>query len=98
MKEYKEELGTLISQMDKYEQRIDRLTTVVTSAIGIADSRRVERITFLATLFVPLSLVGTLFSMSEDITQMGKSIGIWAATSVPLALAMLFLGARAQSG
>lgn len=88
---YKEEFQVVLRQMEEYEERIDRLTTVVTSAINILDSRRVERLTLLATLFVPLSLVGTLFSMTDDITQISTTFGYWAiASSILLATLLLW--------
>ncbi|KAI1110941.1 hypothetical protein F5Y14DRAFT_336572 [Nemania sp. NC0429] len=83
------EFLVVLSQMEEYEERIDRLTTVVTSAINILDSRRVERLTLLATLFVPLSLVGTLFSMTEDISQIGATFGYWAVASSVLLVTLL---------
>ncbi|KAI0102581.1 hypothetical protein GGR51DRAFT_550436 [Nemania sp. FL0031] len=86
---YKREFSLVLEQMEEYEERIDRLTTVVTSAISIKDSRRVERLTLLATLFVPLSLVGTLFSMSGNIAQIGATFGYWAAASLVLLVALL---------
>ncbi|RWA11589.1 hypothetical protein EKO27_g3490 [Xylaria grammica] len=86
---YKDEFGLVLEQMEEYEKRIDRLTGVVTSAISIMDSRRVERLTLLATLFVPLSLVASLFSMSEDITEIGVTFGYWAAASLFLLIVLL---------
>jgi len=85
---FRVEFDLVLSQMEEYERRIDRLTTVVTSAISIVDSRRVERLTLLAMLFVPLSLVGTLFSMSDDITQISDTFGWWAAASAFCVAAM----------
>ncbi|CAM1508937.1 Fc.00g026760.m01.CDS01 [Cosmosporella sp. VM-42] len=87
---YKIEFDLVLQQMEEYEKRIDRLTTVVTSTISIVDSRRAERLTRLATVFVPLSLVATLFSMSGNIKQIGATFGYWAATSFGL-LVMLWL-------
>jgi hypothetical protein len=83
------EFRLIFKQMEEYESRIDRLTTVVTSAISIADSRRVERLTILAMLFVPLSLVGTLFSMSDDIAGIRNTFGYWAIASA-FCVAVLF--------
>ncbi|KAK0651082.1 hypothetical protein B0T16DRAFT_489168 [Cercophora newfieldiana] len=78
---FRDEFRLVLAQMEEYERRIDRLTTVVTSAISIVDSRRVERLTLLAMLFVPLSLVGTLFSMSDDISEIRDTFGWWAVAS-----------------
>ncbi|KAI1742181.1 hypothetical protein F4680DRAFT_413138 [Xylaria scruposa] len=87
---YNSEFGIVLAQMEEYEERIDRLTAVVMSSISILDSRRTEHLTLLATLFVPLSLVGTLFSMSDDIAEIGATFGYWAAASLFL-LGVLFL-------
>ncbi|KAI0862607.1 hypothetical protein F4860DRAFT_512576 [Xylaria cubensis] len=87
---YNIEFGLVLAQMEEYEERIDRLTAVVMSSISILDSRRTEHLTLLATLFVPLSLVGTLFSMSDDIAGIGATFGYWAAASLFL-LGVLFL-------
>ena len=85
---FRNEFKLVLSQLEEYEKRIDRLTTVVTSAISILDSRRVERLTYLAMLFVPLSLVGTLFSMSDDITEIKFTFGYWAAASTVCIIAL----------
>lgn len=78
---YDREITLALEQMEEFDKRIDRLTTVVTSAISLVDSRRVQRLTVLASLFVPLSLVGTLFSMSGDVREIGATFGYWAALS-----------------
>jgi Mg2+ and Co2+ transporter CorA len=85
---FRVEFRLVLAQMEEYERRIDRLTTVVTSAISIVDSRRVERLTLLAMLFVPLSLVGTLFSMSDDITGIRDTFGYWAIASASCVVLM----------
>ncbi|KAK0619558.1 hypothetical protein B0T14DRAFT_210231 [Immersiella caudata] len=86
---FRVEFRLILKQMEEYESRIDRLTMVVTSAISIADSRRVERLTILAMLFVPLSLVGTLFSMSDNVAEIGDTFGYWAVAST-FCVAVLF--------
>ncbi|KAI0970408.1 hypothetical protein F4678DRAFT_473259 [Xylaria arbuscula] len=95
---YKLEFDLVLGQMEEYEERIDRLTAVVMSSISILDSRRVEHLTLLGTLFVPLSLVGTVFSMSDNLAGMGATFGYWAATSLfLLLLALLLWNSRGKS-
>jgi len=86
---FEEEFSSILAQLEEYERRIDRLTTVVTSAISIVDSRRVERLTLLAMFFVPMSLISSLFSMTEDITQLAMTFAYWAAASGGCLLMML---------
>ncbi|CAG8957248.1 hypothetical protein HYFRA_00009450 [Hymenoscyphus fraxineus] len=82
----------------EYQQQIDRLTSVVTAIISMLDSQRsrednknVARLTWLATFFIPLSFVASLFSMTEDISSIRGTIKWYFATSLPLALLSLGL-------
>ncbi|KAK3350332.1 hypothetical protein B0T25DRAFT_583076 [Lasiosphaeria hispida] len=93
---FQQDYKLVLAQMEEYERRIDRLTAVVTSAISIVDSRRVEQLTLLAAFFVPLSLVGTLFSMSEDITQIKVTFGYWAAASFFLLLIIWWIARKTE--
>ncbi|KAH7342986.1 hypothetical protein BKA65DRAFT_431202 [Rhexocercosporidium sp. MPI-PUGE-AT-0058] len=81
-----------LSYMEEYQQRIDRLTSVVTAIISIEDSRRsqddnrnVARLTWLATFFIPLSYIASLFSMQEDLSTLGRTMRVYFATAVPVA-------------
>lgn len=81
----------VLGYMKEYQQRIDRLTSVVTAVISISDSRHaiddnrnLARLTWLATVFIPLSFVAGLFSMTEDITTLHQTIKWYFATALPL--------------
>ncbi|RDL38946.1 Uncharacterized protein BP5553_03286 [Venustampulla echinocandica] len=88
----RDDFARILLYMEEYQQRIDRLTSVVTAIISIADSRRsqadnknVARLTWLATFFIPLSFIATLFSMQEDIGKLQETIKWYFAAAVPLA-------------
>ena len=88
---FREDFAAILSYMEEYQQRIDRLTSVVTAVIGIRDSRRglresrnVGRLTWLATVFIPLSFVATLFSMQQDIHSLADSLKWYFVVSLPL--------------
>jgi hypothetical protein len=75
IKAYEQDFRLALGNMEEYQQRIDRLTTVVTAIMSIADSRRaladnknIGRLTWLATFFVPASLIAAMFSM-QDLQQ-----------------------------
>lgn len=81
-----------LDSMEEYQQRIDRLTSVVTAVITIADSRRgltdnknLARITWLAMVFIPLSFVAGLFSMQDDITKLSETMKWYSAAAFSLA-------------
>jgi hypothetical protein len=93
---YKREFGLIYASMEECQMRIDRLTTVATAFISIEDSRRsieasrvVGRLTWLATIFIPLSFVATFLSMQADLTGMEGTIKTWAAVSFTIIGVML---------
>jgi Mg2+ and Co2+ transporter CorA len=97
---FSDDFTRALSYMEEYQQRIDRLTSVVTAIISIADSRRgqddnrnVARLTWLATFFIPLSFMSGLFSMQADLSQLKDSYKLYFEIAVPLALASLGLAA-----
>jgi Mg2+ and Co2+ transporter CorA len=84
--------------MEEYQRRIDRLTSVVTAIISIDDSRRgqddnrnVARLTWLATFFIPLGYMASLFSMQSDISTLKDTYRLYFETALPLAAGTLGL-------
>jgi hypothetical protein len=97
--EYRADFVRALSYMEEYQKRIDRLTAVVTACISIKDSRHalednrnVARLTWLATFFIPLSYMATIFSMQTDITVLGPTMLWYAKTALPLAAFSLLVG------
>jgi Mg2+ and Co2+ transporter CorA len=95
---FRDDFTRALSYMEEYQQRIDRLTSVVTAIISIKDSRRsqqdnrnVARLTWLATFFIPLSFVATLFSMQSDVTLLEDTYKWYFAAALPLATLSLGL-------
>jgi hypothetical protein len=85
-----------LSSMEEYQKRIDRLTSVVTAIISIEDSRRgqddnrnVARLTWLATFFIPLGYMASLFSMQSDISTLKDTYRLYFETALPLAAGTL---------
>jgi Mg2+ and Co2+ transporter CorA len=86
----------VLGLMEEYQQRIDRLTSVVTAIISISDSQRsrednknVARLTWLATFFIPLGFIASIFSMTDDISSIGQTIKWYFAAALPLAILSL---------
>ncbi|KAI3336859.1 hypothetical protein HD806DRAFT_19871 [Xylariaceae sp. AK1471] len=90
---YQRDFSLIQSQLEEYQKRIDQLTAVVTAAISIEDSRRglqnnhnIGRLTWLATLFIPLSIIAGVLSMQSNVGDIsGKTFVVYFATSIPLA-------------
>lgn len=89
--------------LNELQDRVDRLTAVVTSEISKEDSRRgleenryLARLTWLATTFVPLTFVTGLFSMSDNLSSMRSTFGWYFLTAVPFALVILLVAILAS--
>lgn len=82
--------------MEEHQSRIDRLTSVATAVMSLTDSRHsmdenrnVASLTWLATFFVPMSFVSSLFSMQTDISQSRETFGWFFAAALPLSFLAL---------
>jgi Mg2+ and Co2+ transporter CorA len=89
----------VLAAVNVLQERVDRLTGIVTSEIGIEDSRRglqenhnMARLTWLATIFIPLSFISSMYSMNEDITALSKTYGWYFCTAVPFTLGVMYIG------
>jgi Mg2+ and Co2+ transporter CorA len=103
---FRDDFDRALSYMKEYQERIDRLTSVVTAMISIQDTRlsmqdarreqannrNVARLTWLAMFFVPLSLVASLFSMQEDVGMLNKTYKLYFEVAFPVAAVTLGLG------
>jgi len=99
MDAFAEDYQNALSYLEEYQARIDRLTSVVTAVISINDSRRgqndarnVARLTWLATVFIPLSYMTGIFSMQEDVSKLKATSKIYVSIALPLAILSLGLG------
>lgn len=94
---YRDDFERALAQMKEYQERIDRLTNVVMASIGIKDSERamsdnrnLGRLSWLATLFLPFSLVATTFCMQLDVSSITTETVKWYfITAVPLAAVVI---------
>ncbi|KAI9775220.1 MAG: hypothetical protein M1839_001338 [Geoglossum umbratile] len=91
----------VIYRIDMYSRRLDALVPVLSSYVQVAESRRsmvetksITRLTYLALVFVPLTFVSSIFSMSEDILPGKKNFWIYFAVAIPLMVVVLFTVAR----
>jgi Mg2+ and Co2+ transporter CorA len=89
----------VLAAINVLQERVDRLTGIVTSEIGIEDSRRglkenhnMARLSWLATVFIPLSFISSMYSMNEDITALKSTYGWYFLTSIPFTLLVMLAG------
>lgn len=91
---YDPDFRRIKEQLEEYQTRIDQLTAVVTAVISIdnsqrslQDNRNIGRLTWLATFFIPLSLIAGILSMQSNVSEIsGFTFKVYFATSLPLSI------------
>lgn len=76
------------------------MVPMATSMVQLLDSRRsmreaanVSRLTFIALVFVPLSWVASLFSMSDSFSPGHENFWVYFVTALPVLFLVLLLSA-----
>ncbi|KAI1426049.1 hypothetical protein F5Y12DRAFT_784157 [Xylaria sp. FL1777] len=96
MSQYDQDFKLIKENLEEYQTRIDQLTSVVTAVISIdnsqrslQDNRNIGRLTWLATFFIPLSLIAGILSMQSNVRDIsGFTLKVYFATSLPLAISI----------
>jgi hypothetical protein len=80
-----------LAQFDELQKRLYRLTQSATDAITIAEARfsaaenkNLERLSWLATLFIPLTFIAGLLSIQPDVPQLKTSFKYYFAIAFPV--------------
>ncbi|KAI1377073.1 hypothetical protein F4677DRAFT_417333 [Hypoxylon crocopeplum] len=93
-------------QVEALQERVDRIVAVATATISIEENRRsldqneltiaqnrsLTRLTNLATVLIPMSFVGTFFSMTPDVASLSQTYWIFFIIAVPLTAITLVMG------
>ncbi|KAM0496394.1 hypothetical protein ACHAQF_001595 [Verticillium nonalfalfae] len=89
---YKRDFALALGAMEEFQKRLERLTqlAVQTSIVddsrrSMADNRNLHRLTWLATLFLPLSFIAALLSMQSKVSELGHTLWVWAVVAAPSA-------------
>ncbi|KAH6693031.1 hypothetical protein EV126DRAFT_517304 [Verticillium dahliae] len=95
---YKRDFALVLGAMEEFQKRLERLTqlAVQTSIVddsrrSMADNRNLHRLTWLATLFLPLSFIAALLSMQSKVSELGHTLRMWAVIAAPSAGLTLFV-------
>lgn len=93
IKAYEEDFKLVLTYLEEYQSRIDRLTSVVTAVMAVEDTRRANtdarnlgRLTWLATFFIPFSVVSGIFSMQSLQSMSLETIRVYFAVTLPVAV------------
>lgn len=88
----------VLQDIDTIQSRVERIVSVAAALLSIEDNRRamdqnhyVARLTYLATIFIPLSFVSGFFSMEPDVTALRQTFWIFFVVAVPLTLSAILV-------
>lgn len=92
------DIGYIRSQLREYSSSMERTVPVATAMVQLLDTKQSARqaanvtlLTYIALVFVPLSWVTGLFSMSEPYSPGQKHFWVYFATSMPLLVVVLLV-------
>ncbi|KAI8935847.1 hypothetical protein NX059_007364 [Plenodomus lindquistii] len=95
----------VLASINELQERVERLTGIVTAEIQIEDSRRglienhnMARLTWLATIFIPMTFISGLYSMNESVSALKDTYGWYFLTAVPFTLIVMAIGWVAGGG
>lgn len=87
---YKSDVLLRLASMHDLQARFDKLSEVAAATASMEESRnsnklnkKLANLTWLATTFLPLSLIAGLLSVQEDVSALEYSISYWARIAIP---------------
>jgi len=91
----------IASRIGLYGRRFEAMVPILTGLIQISESRisfaetkNISRLTYMALVFVPLTFVSSLFSMTGDLAPGKKLFWIYFLVSVPLVITVFMVARR----
>lgn len=92
------DIDSIISKLQHYGHSMEQVVPVATGMVQLLDARESARqaanvttLTYIATVFVPLSWVAGLFSMSDRFLPGGEKFWVYMSTAFPLSLVVLLV-------
>lgn len=92
------DIDSIISKLQHYGHSMEQVVPVATGMVQLLDARESARqaanvttLTYIATVFVPLSWVAGLFSMSGRFLPGGDRFWVYVSTAFPLSLFVLLV-------
>lgn len=92
------DIDSILSKLEHYGHSMEQVVPVATGMVQLLDARESARqaanvttLTYIATVFVPMSWVAGLFSMSDRFLPGGDKFWVYVSTAFPLSLVALLV-------
>lgn len=92
------DIDSIISKLEHYGHSMEQVVPVATAMVQLLDARESARqaanvttLTYIATVFVPMSWIAGLFSMSDRFLPGGEKFWVYVSTAFPLSLVVLLV-------
>jgi hypothetical protein len=90
-KRVKHTLDILQSRVDRLADRGTVEMQLIAAQQSLAESHSLARLTWLATIFIPMTFMTGLFSMNDNIASLRPSFKTYFIVAIPLAVLALFI-------
>ena len=95
--EIQSQIDDLIAQTDKILSVAIAMVSIEESRKGIEQNSNVARLTYIALIFVPMSFIASLFSMTSDLGSMKETFWIFFAVAIPISVLIVTLVAKSKT-
>ena len=92
------ELLNVLTRLQRYNEKIESLTPIVTGVLNVRqadismrETRLVSKLTFVALVFIPLSFTASIFSMGGDFLPGNSLFWVYFAAALPITSIILGL-------
>jgi hypothetical protein len=93
-----DELRNILRDLDEIQKRVDRLIDrgraemqLTAARESLTESHNLARLTWLATIFIPLTFLSGLFSIDSNLGSLTNSFKTYFELAIPLAVAALWV-------
>lgn len=97
------DIDYILSKLEHYGHSMEQVVPIATGMVQLLDARKtalqasyVTMLTYVAVVFVPLSWVAGIFSMSDRFLPGGDKFWVYASTAFPLSLVVLLVSVLPQ--
>jgi Mg2+ and Co2+ transporter CorA len=93
LRQLRDDFLGILEEIEIVQAQVQNMVSVVTAIMSIEETKRsaeqnknINRLTYLAVVFVPMSFISSLFSMTSDVASLHQTFWIFLALAIPLTL------------